>query len=91
MEDLVGCIFGVKHDTGEGKDGEAWSWCARDGVVNGGDRHGLDPAWRRMRGRGALSQTCTWFENGIFSDTSTIIMLRRAGMVKGWLLDVRMH
>lgn len=55
MEDLVGCIFRVEHDTGEGKDGEARIWGERDGQVNLGDRDRLDPAWRRMRGRGTLS------------------------------------
>jgi hypothetical protein len=51
VEDLIGCIFRVKHDTGEGKDGKTWIWSEGDGMVNGGDRDRLDPAWRRMRGR----------------------------------------
>jgi hypothetical protein len=44
----------MKHDAGEGKDGEARIRCERD-VVNDGDRDRLDPAWRKMRGRGTLS------------------------------------
>lgn len=76
MEDLVGCIFRVEHDTWEGKEGEARIWCERDGLVSGRDRHGLDPARRRMWGRGTLSQTCAWLEDGVLPDTSAIVVVR---------------
>lgn len=55
VEDLVGCIFWVKHDTRNGKEGKTRIWHGGDGVVNGRDRDGLDPAWRRMQGSGTLS------------------------------------
>lgn len=60
-------------------------------MVRGWHRHGLDPAWRRMRGRGTLSQTCAWFEDGVLPDASAIVVLRRGGMERWWLLDVWMH
>ena len=51
----------MKHDTWEGEDGEVGIWCDRDGTVSDRNRDRLDLAWRRMRGRGRLSQTRTWF------------------------------
>lgn len=60
-------------------------------MVRGRHRHRLDPAWRRMRGRRILSQTCARFEDGILPDTSAIVVLRRAWMERWWLLDVWKH